>query len=114
MSSMQRVLNLVVLSSLALFSAPASAQEGNEWDLARAQNASTPRGAMSQAIERWRLLSKNDGYPFSEYAGFLLSYPGFPEEGKLRAYAERALARDNPEPVRIVAGVGAPTVKVWP
>ena len=103
MSSMQRVLNLVVLSSLALFSAPASAQEGNEWDLARAQNASTPRGAMSQAIERWRLLSKNDGYPFSEYAGFLLSYPGFPEEAKIRGYAERALTRETVEYPRLIA-----------
>ena len=35
---------------------------------------------MSQAIERWRLLSSSDRFSFSEYAGFLLTYPGFPEE----------------------------------
>ena len=103
MSSMQRVLNLVVLSSLALFAAPALAQEGREWDLARTQNASTPRSAMGQAIERWRLLSKNDGYPFSEYAGFLLSYPGFPDEAKIRGYAERALTRETVETPRLIA-----------
>ena len=103
MSSMQRAFSFIVLASLALAAQPARAQEGGEWDLARAQNASTPRSAMGQAIERWRLLSKNDGYPFSEYAGFLLTYPGFPEEAKIKGYAERALTRESVDYPRLLA-----------
>ncbi len=103
MSSMQRVFSLVILSSLALFAAPAQAQEGSEWDLARAQNASAPRTAMGQAIARWQLLSKSDAYPFSEYASFLLTYPGFPDEAKIRGYAERALTRETVEYSRLIA-----------
>ena len=97
MSSMQRTISLVLLAATAGLSAPALAQEGGEWDLARAQNAATPRSPMGQAIERWRLLSKNDGYPFSEYASFLLTYPGFPDEAKIKGYAERALTRETVE-----------------
>ena len=103
MSSMQRVFSSFVLPALAILASPAQAQEGREWDLARAQNASTPRSAMGQAIERWRLVSKNDGFPFSEYAGFLLTYPGFPEEAKIKGYAERALARETVEYPRLLA-----------
>ena len=58
---------------------------------------------MGQAIERWRLLSKNDGYPFSEYASFLLTYPGFPDEAKIKGYAERALTRETVEYPRLLA-----------
>jgi soluble lytic murein transglycosylase len=35
---------------------------------------------MALAISRWELLTSSNRFGFSDYAGFLLSYPGFPEE----------------------------------
>ncbi len=103
MSSMHRAAAFLLLLFFALTSVPARCQDGSEWDRARMQLMASQRGTMAQAIERWRILSKTDGYGFSEYAGFLLTYPGFPEEAKVRAYAERALARESVEPSRLIA-----------
>ena len=103
MSSMTRAATFLLLLFLAVTSVPARCQEGGEWDQARMQLISSQRGNMGQAIERWRQLSSNDGYAFSEYAGFLLTYPGFPEEAKLRAYAEKALTRETVDYTRLVA-----------
>ncbi len=103
MSSMHRAASPLLLLFLALSSSPAQCQDGSEWDRARAQLTSSQRGTMAQAIERWRVLSKTDGYSFSEYAGFLMTYPGFPEEVKVRAYAERALVRETVDYPRLLA-----------
>ena len=103
MSSMHRALSLLLLLFLALTSVPARCQDGGEWDRARAQLMASQRGTMAQAIERWRMVSRTEGYGFSEYAGFLLTYPGFPEEAKVRAYAERALTRESVDYPRLIA-----------
>ena len=58
---------------------------------------------MAQAVARWKLLTSSDRFLFDDYASFLLSYPGFPEEAKLRGYAERALERESPPPQQIAA-----------
>lgn len=103
MSSMLRKSILILALSSGLVAACAQAQDGSEWDRARAEQMGQTDPVMAQAIARWKMLTSSDRFLFGDYASFLLSYPGFPEEGKLRAYAERSLARDNPEPVRIAA-----------
>jgi soluble lytic murein transglycosylase len=103
MSSM-RATSLVLLLFMASMSAPARCQDGSEWDRARQQLITSQRGSMGQAIDRWQVLSASNGvYGFGDYAGFLLAYPGFPDEDRLRTYAERALDRDSPELTRLVA-----------
>ncbi|MBW8784477.1 MAG: lytic transglycosylase domain-containing protein [Novosphingobium sp.] len=105
MSSMHRKLSALSLLLLVCVSAPAQCQDGSEWDRARAQlRASAPSG-MSQAIDRWKQLSTSGSYGggFDDYASFLLTYPGFPDETKLRAAAERALDFGSAQPARIVA-----------
>jgi soluble lytic murein transglycosylase len=103
MSSM-RATSLVLLLFMASMSAPARCQDGSEWDRARQQLITSQRGSMGQAIDRWQVLSASNGvYGFGDYAGFLLAYPGFPDEDKLRTYAERALDRDSPDLTRLVA-----------
>ncbi len=78
--------------------------DGSEWDRARFQNAAAPMGQIAAGIARWRMLTASDRFGFADYAGFLLSYPGFPDEDKLRRNAEAALARgDTAEPSRIAA-----------
>ena len=94
MSSMVRLSSLFALLGLAGLSSPALAQDGSEWDHARTQTLAGQRGAMTQAIERWKLLVASNRYTFSDYAGFLLTYPGFPNEEKLRIQAEAALDRE--------------------
>jgi soluble lytic murein transglycosylase len=84
---------LVALSMPTRASDAGPDSDGSAWDRARAQLIAGQQGPMALAISRWELLtSSNRG--FSDYAGFLLSYPGFPEEERLRRYAEAALDRD--------------------
>ncbi|MGE3691540.1 MAG: lytic transglycosylase domain-containing protein [Novosphingobium sp.] len=101
---MHRAVTLSFLLATAMASAPARCQDGSEWDRARAQLAASQRGTMSASIEQWRQLSGSGGrLSFSEYSGFLITYPGFPDEDKIKAYAERALEREVPDRGRILA-----------
>lgn len=102
MSSMVRTTGIVLLLATSLLSPTAHAQDGAEWDRAKAQAAGSQRGNMGPAIERWRLLSSTDRMSFGDYSGFLLSYPGFPDEDKIRGYAERALDRESVDPTRVI------------
>lgn len=77
--------------------------EASAWDRARAALAAQPSGPMAYRIERWRQLIATGSFGFTDYASFLLANPGFPEEARLRSYAERALAVDSADPARIVA-----------
>ena len=103
MSSMHRASTLVLIGFMALTSVPARCEEAGDWDRARAQLMASQRGTMSQAIERWKMLSQSSGYAFSDYAGFLLTYPGFPDEAKLKGYAEASLAREAVDYPRLLA-----------
>ncbi len=103
MSSMTKTKFPLLAAIAALVPACAQAQDGTEWDRARMASAAAPSGAIQQGVSRWQQLNASSGFGFGDYAGFLLSYPGFPEEAKLRGYAEAALARDYAEPARVAA-----------
>jgi len=77
--------------------------DGAAWDRAHAQLISQSQAPIAQAIERWKLLSTTPGYGFSNYAGFVASYPGFPDEDRLRRAAEAALDHETPGPQALVA-----------
>ncbi len=103
MSSM-RATSILLLLGMASISTPAACQDGGEWDRARQQLSTSQSGSVAQAIERWNQLTSTPGvYGFDTYASFLLSYPGYPDEEKLRTYAEKALDRDSPDVRRLVA-----------
>ena len=103
MSSMLRATTLLMLLTSALVSPAARGEDGREWDKARAQLVSNQRGSMSYAVERWHNLTASDRFGFADYSGFLLTYPGFPQEEKLRAYAEQALERESAQPRQVAA-----------
>ncbi|MDE2596836.1 MAG: lytic transglycosylase domain-containing protein [Sphingomonadales bacterium] len=103
MSSMTRKFAALTLLAMVVFSAPAQCQDGSEWDRARAELVAGQPTGMSQAIARWQQLSQGSGFAFDDYAGFLLAYPGFPDEAKMRVAAETALASASPSPSRTVA-----------
>jgi soluble lytic murein transglycosylase len=77
--------------------------KGGEWDEARTRLRMAGPTQMAQAIDRWRQLTRFEGQGFAELSGFLLAYPGFPDEEKLRRKAEAAIERSGAEPSRIVA-----------
>jgi len=64
----------------------------------------TPPAAdpIAEALSRWNRLRQSDTYPYAEYAGFLLSFPGWPGEGALRRTAEKRLAAESPPPADLV------------
>jgi soluble lytic murein transglycosylase len=98
MSSMVRnALIAAFLASTAALAMPALAQDG------RASLVAAQPGAVSFAISRWEQLQASPNFTFEDYASFLLSYPGFPDEDKLRGYAESRLAQEYAAPERVLA-----------
>lgn len=101
MSSMvSKALVTALTISAALVPGHALAQAG--WDQGRSSLVAQT-GGISYAISRWEQLTASPQYTFEDYAGFLLSYPGFPDEDKLRANAEARLGYDFVSPERLIA-----------
>ena len=102
LSSLHRRLAALALAGLVALSGPAQGEDATEWDRARARLAAGQPTAMAGAISRWRQLAGGDAAgTFDDFAGFLLAYPGFPEEWKLRQSAERKV--DGVGAARLVA-----------
>ncbi|WP_067733317.1 lytic transglycosylase domain-containing protein [Novosphingobium naphthalenivorans] len=103
MSSMLRVSPLLLTVSLAGLGAPAWGEDGREWDVARARSMQSHDMAVHQSIDRWRQLVANGQMGFSAYASFLLTYPGYPQEAKIRGFAEKALLSESPDAATVIA-----------
>jgi soluble lytic murein transglycosylase len=103
MSSMTRKIASLLLLVMVCLSVPAQCQDGSEWDRARADLIASQPGSMAQAIARWSQLSRGGSFGFENYAGFLLAYPGFPDEAKMRVAAETLLASSVVDSSRVVA-----------
>ena len=108
MSSMDGIplKNIAILAlPLLVASAPLAAQEGAinntaaawtaaDWDRARANLVARQPSQMAHAVQLWQQLSTSQNYRFTDYASFLLSYPDFPDAGKLQGYAEERLSQE--------------------
>src|SRR6188768_3598540 len=46
---------------------------------------------INYSLADWRRLRAAEGYRFADYARFLISNPGWPEETKMRRWAEKAM-----------------------
>jgi len=101
MSSMVRAFPIAALLASALaLPAPAFAQGYQGRDSLVAQQSSSQA---AYTVGRWEQLSASPNYTFEDYAGFLLSYPGFPDEDVLRGYAEAQLANQYVDASRLIA-----------
>ena len=83
-----RVSALVLIAALASGATSASAPQTAptiSWDAAQAQlTAGGAEDAQTRvALDTWRRLASSDGFSFTEYADFLMTYRGWPE-GKFR------------------------------
>ena len=57
---------------------------------------------VSSALNDWRQLRQSSGYSFAQYAAFLIPYQGWPDEAKMRAWAEKAM-RPGENPTSVIA-----------
>ena len=89
MSSMRGValILLLVTSTAASTQAPYAGYPAQR----PAYAAPTAGYGVGYALNDWRRLRQNSGYSFGDYARFLNANPGWPEESKLRGWAERAM-----------------------
>ena len=97
MSSMWRVavtiplLLATVPSSSAQYAAPANVA---------AQPAYAP--SVASSLESWRALRQSSGYRFSDYAAFLIANPDWPDESRMRSWAEKAM-QPGEQPTTVLA-----------
>ncbi|MCJ2182294.1 lytic transglycosylase domain-containing protein [Novosphingobium sp. 1949] len=103
MSSTLRFSSLAAMAASMAFALPAMAQDSHDWDLARARQAQTMDVGVHQSIDTWSRLVASDRLDFATYSGFLLTYPGYPQEEKIRRYAEKAMLRESPPPQTVIA-----------
>jgi soluble lytic murein transglycosylase len=108
MSSMlSRALAFALLTSVAGIGVSAQAQDATydaaDWDKARANLVAREPGRMAQAVSLWQQLTASKSYGFGDYTGFLLTYPGFPDAGKLQGFAEDRLRIEPVAAERLVA-----------
>ena len=119
MSSMVRIAAALLLAGTVLGgSTPVTAQDAAraptvqrdatnsdaaKWDRARQALVASEPSQMSWAIDRWQQLVASSNLAFSDYASFLMSNPGFPEETKLRTYAEKRLDSEYVDTDRLIA-----------
>ena len=89
-------------ASLA-FPAAVSAQDGASWDAARTSMVAQQPGRIAQAVDRWEYLIARDNLSFGDYANFITTYPGFPQQARLQQRAENALDRDTVSPGTLIA-----------
>jgi soluble lytic murein transglycosylase len=94
LSSMRKVafiLPLVLLASPAASQAPAQPLR---------MAAPAVSNDISQSIADWRRLRRGDGYAFADYARFVITNPGWPNETAIRKSAEKAMRPgENPQTV---------------
>ena len=81
---MRRIIWIIPFLTVA---ATASAQYPGAYPAAPAYAAQ----GVSAAIGDWRRLRQSSGYRFADYARFLVANPDWPDESKLRSWAERAM-----------------------
>src|SRR3990167_1242028 len=106
MSSMHRkgLFGLAILTASAVaLSTPVASESLTQWDQARAQLVAAQPRHSAQVVERWKLLNGNDRLSFDDYAGFVLAFPGFPQEDRLRLQAEDKLDFEAVDATRLIA-----------
>ena len=105
---MQRTLWILPLLFGTAASAQYSAPYPTPYNPPRAQAYAAPN--VSYSIGDWRRLRQSNGYSFADYARFLIANPGWPEETKLRSWAQRAMRPgENPATVLAFFAKDAPT-----
>ena len=86
-------------------SAPADDASAIRWEAAasRIDASGDEDRRIASALDSWRRLSLSDAAGFQAYASFLLANPGWPDETKLRGFAEKGVDPNIESPSAITA-----------
>ncbi|MBC7987839.1 MAG: lytic transglycosylase domain-containing protein, partial [Sphingomonadaceae bacterium] len=111
MSSMlKRSLALLLLSTASLASAQQLDPAQRAWYASRlgvsggGYVSQVPRSdPLGEALLTWKRLQQSDNLPFNDYASFLVSHPGWPNEDSRRRIAERQIDANSYSPPSLVA-----------
>src|SRR5580765_3354661 len=96
MSSMWRV--AVIVPVLLALTPASSAQYAPTAGYAAPAYATNQ--SVASALNDWRMLRQSSGYRFSSYAPFLVANPDWPDERRMRGWAEKAMQPgENPATV---------------
>ena len=87
MSSMWR---FALLVPVLLATAPTSSAQYAA-PTAYSPTATYSAPSVAYALDQWRRLRQSSGYRFADYAYFLNANPGWPDEARMRSWAERAM-----------------------
>jgi soluble lytic murein transglycosylase len=88
MSSMWRFAGLV---PVLLATAPLSSAQYAAPTTYTAAPGYTAAPSVAYALDQWRRLRQSDNYRFSDYASFLIANPDWPDESRMRRWAEKAM-----------------------
>lgn len=86
---------LLAAGAAAALAGPSAAQMAQMQD-DRASLVARQPSPIGAALERWETLHSDRPFGFSDYAGFVLSYPQFPLSDALRVRAENTLGSEAP------------------
>src|SRR5689334_6033716 len=98
MSSMWRA---AVILPVVLAMAPASSAQYAA-PAAPAYGYALATANVGSALSDWRQLRQSSNYRFADYARFLVPYRGWPDEGRMRGWAEKAM-QPGENPATVIA-----------
>ncbi|QTD55909.1 lytic transglycosylase domain-containing protein [Parasphingorhabdus cellanae] len=96
---MSSMVSRIILASLLLTPVTCMAAEQS----GGATLSDPTRGNAVLGLQRWRVLTQSDNYSFDDYAGFLVTYPGWPEDTRMRRNAEQAININSFSANRVIA-----------
>ena len=99
MSSMWRA--MLFLPALLVLSPSSSAQAPMPIPYAPVAQPAVASN-VAYALNDWRRLRQSSGYAFADYARFLIANPGWPDDSKMRRWAEKAM-RGGENPATVIA-----------
>ncbi len=100
---MSSMVSRIVIAALLLSPATCMAAEQISWQGAESGLSDPTGGNAVLGLQRWRVLTQSDNYSFEDYAGFLVTYPGWPEDTRMQRNAEQAININSFSPSRVIA-----------
>ncbi|MEP0730380.1 MAG: lytic transglycosylase domain-containing protein [Parasphingorhabdus sp.] len=100
---MSSMVSRIVIAALLLSPVTCMAAEQVGWQSGESELSDPTRGNAVLGLQRWRVLTQSDNYSFEDYAGFLVTYPEWPDDTRMRRNAEQAINIDSFSPSRILA-----------
>lgn len=99
MSSMWRA---AASMAVLLATAPSSSAQYAPGVSAGATAPYSTSQSVASALDSWRTLQQSSGYRFSDYAGFLIANPDWPDATRMREWAEKAM-QPGENPAMVIA-----------